>query len=127
MNEAAGAAGAKGDTGAPGTARAYAYMDSPGTDPCDLLAAETKNFTACSRPSTGVYCLSPAAGIDPNSSPAFVTVEWGSSGGNSLAVFVEDTNQFGSTDDCGTTRYEVQTYDFTGAASDNVAFNILVP
>jgi hypothetical protein len=121
-----GKVGPTGSTGPAGTARAYALMSTPGSEPCEFLSAETKNFTSCTRPTTGIYCLTPAAGINPNTSPAFVTVEWGFSSGNSLAAFVEDTNVFGETDDCGTGAYEVRTYNFKGEATDSVAFYILV-
>jgi hypothetical protein len=122
-----GAEGKSGLAGAAGTARAYAFMETPGVTACKLLSGETKNFTACSRPTTGIYCLTPAAGIDPTVFPAFVTVEWGRSSGSTLAAFVEDANLFGATDDCGTTRYEVRTYNFSSTPSDAVAFYILVP
>jgi hypothetical protein len=122
-----GKAGSEGKTGPAGTARAYAFMSSPGKASCELVPALTKNFTACSRPEVGVYCLTPAAGINPTTSLAFVTVEWGRSSGNSLAAFVEDAGFFGSTDTCGTSAFEVQTYDFSPKASDKVAFYILVP
>jgi hypothetical protein len=121
-----GSEGKTGPEGKPGAARAYAYMITPGTASCELLPAETKNFIACSRPATGIYCLTPAAGINPTNSLAFVTVEWGRSSGSLLAAFVEDAGIDGSTDACGVARFEVHTYDFAGKASDSVAFYILV-
>jgi hypothetical protein len=122
-----GKVGPLGQTGPAGTARAYALMSTPGSDPCELLPAVTKNFSSCTRPETGVYCLTPAASVNPMTAPAFVTVEWGFSSGNSLAAFVEDTSAFGGIDVCGTGAYEVRTYNFKGEATDSVAFYILVP
>jgi hypothetical protein len=120
-----GSEGKIGPEGKPG-ARAYAYMTTPGAASCELLPAETKNFIACSRPATGIYCLTPAAGINPTNSLAFVTVEWGRSSGSLLAAFVEDAGMDGTTDACGAARFEVHTYDFAGKPSDSVAFYILV-
>lgn len=50
---AAGTPGAKGDTGAPGSALAFARANSDGS----LVAADTKDVTAESHPTTGVTCL----------------------------------------------------------------------
>jgi hypothetical protein len=51
----------------PGSARAYArWVFGTG-----LVPAQTLNITAVSSPSDGVYCLTPAAGIDPTKTVAF--------------------------------------------------------
>jgi hypothetical protein len=105
---------------APPTGRATALVFR-GTTP-SFDATFTRNFTAVSQPSLGIYCLTPAAGIDPTVTSAFATVEWGFSSGNSLAAFIEQPEG-----DCTTAQYEVQTYDFTGALTNNVAFQIFVP
>ena len=120
---AQGLQGPQGPAGADGTARAYAYVT--GTT---LVAAKTKNFTAVSRPSTGVYCLTPAAGITPANSVAIVTVEWGASGGNALWAFPVDLNTF----QCAANEFAVRTYsgvaDATGPVlGNNVAFYITIP
>ncbi len=85
-------------------------------------SGRTLNFTAVSRVATGDYCLTPAAGIDPSSGTASVSVEWGSSSGNSLAAFYVADQFF-----CAAGEYEVQTYDFSGTASNAVAFTIVIP
>ena len=106
----------------PTAGRAYALVDPIGLA---LIAASTKNFTSVRRPSTGVYCLTAGGGIAPSSfgPAAFVTVEWGFSTGNSLAAFDDSFN----TNDCLSTEFEVQTYDFSGTLSNGVAFRIFVP
>ena len=62
---------------------AYAYVASPGASPA-FNAARTRNFTAITSPSTGLYCLAPAAGISPTTSPLIVSVDWSTSFGNDL-------------------------------------------
>lgn len=104
-----------------GGARAYATLQDigsfPGFDP-----ARTLNFTAVSHAATGVYCLTPAAGIDPSTGTASVSVEWGYSSGSDLAAFYQHGNFV-----CAAGQYEVRTYDFSGTVSDDVAFTIVVP
>jgi len=68
---AAGAMGAKGDTGAAGTARAYATVSPAGV----LDAAHSKNIAAVSKASTGIYCITPAAGIDPATTSPVATLD----------------------------------------------------
>ncbi len=106
-----GLQGLPGSQGLPGTARAYAVCDRS-TTPVSAL-----NITSISHPSTGIYCLTPAAGIDTTTSVTMVSVEWYHSSGNSLVAFVVLP-----VSNCGAGTFEVQTYDFTGSASDNVAF-----
>ena len=62
-----GPPGPQGPAGAAGSARAYARWVL-GTG---LVAAQTRNFTGVTTPSNGVYCLAPAAGIDPATTVAF--------------------------------------------------------
>lgn len=118
---AAGATGATGPTGTPGSARAYATVTSPGSG-VTLDSARTLNFTGVSHAETGVYCLTPSGGVDTSTGTASVSVEWGASSGNSLAAFYQNGNFI-----CSAGNYEVRTYDFTGTASDGVAFTIVVP
>ena len=65
---------------------AYAYVSTPGASPA-LNAARTRNFTAVTSPSTGEYCLTPAAGISPATSPLIVSVDWSTSLGSDLWVY----------------------------------------
>ena len=86
-----------------------------------LDTSRTKNFSAVTRPSTGNYCLTPAAGIDPASRAAVATPEWGNSAGADLEVFV-----YANAPSCASGQFQVITHQ-AGAASNNVAFYIFVP
>jgi hypothetical protein len=108
--------------------RAYAMVSQSAT----FVASTTKNFTSVSRPSTGIYCLTPAPGIS-NAQPAVVTVEWGLSSGFDLLAYnwgFGASGQSGSP--CSAGQFHVRTYRFganpaSPALSNNVAFQILVP
>jgi hypothetical protein len=85
-------------------------------------SARTRNFTAVSRPSTGLYCLTPVATIDPATSPVYITVDWSNSAGNSLAAFHRSAGV-----GCAAGQFAVLTFDFAGALSNNVAFEVFIP
>jgi len=121
----AGPAGPAGPPGPPGSARAYAtvagVLGAPTIDP-----AYSKGTWAVTRPSTGVYCLTPPAGVSPSNAPAYVTVEWGDSSGFDLLAYWVKLNTF----QCAAGQYAVRTYRFPGgvaALSSTVAFTLLVP
>ncbi len=116
-----GSGGEAGPAGAAGTARAYAVV-LPATPSFD--AARTKNFTAVARPTTGIYCLTPAAGIDPTNTIAMVSVEWGASSGSDLLVYAEN-----GVFDCPAGTFEIRTYNnfTTPTLTNSVAFQVLVP
>jgi hypothetical protein len=103
-----------------GSPRAWAMVD-PAT-PTSFV--RVKNFTAVARPSTGLYCLTPAAGIDPLATIAQVTVEWGSSSGSELLAFAND-----GTHNCPAGQLEVRTYKTFAALalSNNVGFYVSLP
>jgi hypothetical protein len=91
--------------------------------------ARTRNFTAVTRPSTGIYCLTPAATVPLGNVPIFVTVEWGNSLGFDLLAFpVTSVMPFTP---CTGTQLQVRTYQFaaggTPVLSDQVAFHVFVP
>jgi hypothetical protein len=116
---AAGANGTNGAAGAPGTARAYAVVDPAGAS--SLVAAQTKNFVAISRTNPGWYCLTPAAGINPATTPAMASVEFGQTatpeGGASAMVDMR-------TIACPTGDYAVFTQrQITGSADKNNVVN----
>jgi hypothetical protein len=68
-----GPQGNPGAAGTPGTARAYAEVSLGGASLRPSVEADrTRGFTALANPSIGVYCLTPAAGIDPATSRAAV-------------------------------------------------------
>ncbi len=115
--------GAKGDPGTPaaaGTVRAHAWVRTAPTGP-SFNAGFTKGFTAITRPGTGRYCLTPAAGINPDTTPAAVTADWGGSGATEARALAHT-----SQDDCPAGQFEVRTFDGT-TASNAVSFTIIVP
>jgi hypothetical protein len=123
---ATGPAGAAGAGGAAGTARAYAEVNrlTPG-GPADVrpsfVAARTKNFTAVTRAQQGVYCLTPAAGIDPRTVATAATEDFDLS---TVDGFVE-VNGTGAA--CPAGQFEVDTDDAGGTPTDGIAFHLIVP
>ena len=119
---AAGPQGLPGTPGAAGTARAYAQVNSFNYTFGMVLA---KNITGVTHPETGVYCVTPAAGIDPTLTPCVVSPEWADSAGYDL--FAEWDSSGGP---CPAGDYAVRTYQLPGGtptASDTVAFVLIVP
>ena len=114
-----GATGATGPAGAAGTARAYAEVDD---STVTFVAARTKNFTAVTRPSTGTYCLTPAAGIDPSAVATVAAVDYGISSNLSGNALVR-----GSRLGCPAGNFEVETVDSTGALVNTIAFHLIIP
>jgi hypothetical protein len=103
----------------------YAYASVQRSPAVALELARTKNFTAVTRPSTGVYCLTPAAGVSLATVPVMVTVEWGNSLGFDLLAY-----PLGAIFNCTAGQLEVRTYQLpSGVAtlSNNVSFYVLVP
>jgi hypothetical protein len=99
------------------TGRAYATTAGGAS----FVAARTKNFSAISSPSTGVYCLSTA--VDVTNSPILVSVEWGASSGNILSAYVQTNTVFS----CAAGQVEVRTYNPDNTLSGSVAFNVFIP
>ncbi len=90
-------------------------------------------LTGVTHPETGVYCVTPAAGIDPTLTPCVVSPEWADSAGYDL--FAEWDSGGGP---CPAGDYAVRTYQLpraadgsivvgTPTASDTVAFVLIVP
>lgn len=124
----AGPVGPKGDTGstgaagAPGTARAFASVNNAGPS---LDATRTKGFTAVSRPSTGVYCLTPAAGLAEAGTAPIVSPEWISSFGDNLFAMSAEGSF-----DCTAGQFAVRTFTLNAGnlvLSNVVDFHIAVP
>ena len=86
-------------------ATAYARVTVHPSEPTPTLdLSRTSGFTAVSRISTGSYCLTPAAGVNPATRPAVVSVDWQSTSspeGNATASY----NAYG----CGNGRFQVET------------------
>jgi hypothetical protein len=103
---------------------AYAYVTTPGATPA-FDTTRTRNFTAVTSPSTGQYCLTPAAGIDPTKSPLVVSVDWSNSSGSDLWVYWRSTGN-----GCPAGQYAVLTYNNPGGTptlSGSIAFVAFVP
>ena len=117
---APGTPGTPGTPGAAGTARAYASVLVTDSDPA-FQAGHVKNFVSVTRPSNDVYCLTPAADIDPATAAPVASVNEGESGGalNLLFVGVET-----SVSACSPGQFEVRTH---GPSANVVAFDIAVP
>src|SRR5262245_26225710 len=114
-----GVPGAAGAPGAAGTARAHAVVNLSGL----FVGAYTKNFTGLQRIGTGLYCLTPAAGIDRATSPAVVSPDYWASAGNDLRAYAANPGL-----SCQASQYEVRTT--TGnppVQSHAVGFSIIVP
>lgn len=67
---AQGAQGTQGVQGVAGTARAYGRVAGNGT------LTRSMNITSVGHPATGVYCLTPAAGIDPAQTGLIATPDY---------------------------------------------------
>jgi hypothetical protein len=82
---------------------------------------------AVARPSTGIYCITPPAGISAADTPAIISIEWGNSLGFDLLAYWYK----GSPAPCTAGQYHVRTYDFAAGGSpvlsNDVSFAILIP
>ena len=111
-----GPAGSTGPQGPAGTARAYGETsDNAG----DLIAARSKN-AAVRHATTGIYCITPAAGIDPTTASLVVSSDFANSGTNLTIAQIRSTNI-----DCNAGELEVRIWD-NGTAHDS-QFSFLIP
>jgi len=124
----AGTEGQQGSPGAPGTARAYAVVQPISASAASFVAAQTVNFTAVAEIDPGVYCLTPAAGIAPESDAAAVSPEVSYSIGGAPGVIAANAKR---THGCPGGTFEVDTFAPTGATAPGLAsgyaFTIVVP
>jgi hypothetical protein len=112
----AGPAGAAGAPGAPGSARAYGETaDNAG----GLIAARSKNATV-RHPGTGIYCITPGGGIDPNAATLLATADFANSGTSKTIAQIRSTAI-----DCQPGELEVRIWN-DGAAKD-AQFSFLIP
>jgi Collagen triple helix repeat (20 copies) len=119
-----GAAGAPGAPGAPGTARAFAVVQPTSPTKPVLITGQTSNITAVSEPTPGVYCLAPAAGINPAADTAVASPEVAYSSKEEvglIAVNAKSTHCPGN--------FEVDTYKpgTTPTLASGYAFSIVIP
>jgi len=85
------------------------------------VAARTKNITAVTRAQQGVYCLTPAAGIDPRTVATAATEDFDLS---TVDGFVQ-VNGTGA--ECPAGQFEVDTDDASGTPTDGISFHLIVP
>lgn len=115
-------------------ARAYARVDSGiGSDNLPHLeVSRTSGFTAVSSPTTGLYCLTPANGIDQQAEPAVVSVDWSTTNepeGNASAMY-----QIGGGLNCAENQFKVVTQrqsvsggTLVSVPASDIGFTIIVP
>jgi hypothetical protein len=117
----AGATGAQGPPGPAGTARAYAVV-RPSTE---VISALSSNITAVSSPKPGVYCLTPAAPINPGADSAAVSPEVSYSTPEAPGLVALNAQHKNG---CPASAFEVDTYaPATSTLSNIYAFTIVVP
>ena len=116
-----------GETGPPGSARAYAEVNAGGKflKPT-FKEGKVHGFLAVTNPEEGVYCLVPAAGIDPASSAAAVSPLW-NSGFAGVPEFASRWEEPASP--CGAGAFTVITASGATPANqtDSIDFSIVVP
>jgi Collagen triple helix repeat (20 copies) len=122
-NGHAGPAGPIGPQGPAGTARAYAVVQPTSPTAAKLITAA--NITNVSEASAGVYCLSPAAPINPAAETVSVSPEVSYSSGGAPGVIAVDAQHA----HCPASAFEVDTYAAVGATTptSGYAFTIVVP
>ena len=86
-----------------------------------FVAARTKNFTAVTRVDDGVYCLTPAAGIDPRAVATSTAEDFELSDTDGFVMVV------GTGSNCSAGQFEVETDDLDGDATNDIAFDLIVP
>ncbi len=120
-----GPKGAQGVAGPAGTARAYAVVQPTSPAAATLIAGQTSHITGVSEPKEGIYCLAPAAGIDPATDTAAISPEVSYSSGHAPGVIA--LNAQGS--DCPAGDFEVETYTpgTEPKLASGYAFTIVVP
>jgi hypothetical protein len=114
-----GSPGPAGPTGAAGSARAYAFVN-PGPAPT-FAAGQTTGFSAVSFVAPNIYCLTPAASINPAATSPAVTPA--SAASVPVLAYLSQTG-------CAPGQLGVQTYNFAGStptASNGVGFTVVVP
>jgi hypothetical protein len=144
FNGATGKTGAKGTTGArgpqgvpgapgiqgpAGTARAYGVVQPNTATVATLISGQTSNLTSVTETSVngsngGVYCITPAAPINPAVETVAVSPEVSYSPGGALGVIAVNVQH----PNCPATAFEVDTYaQGSVTPSDGFAFTIVVP
>lgn len=121
---ATGLTGPQGPAGTPGrdgAAHAYAVVKTQPT--LEVISAQSFNITHISSPAGGVYCLTPAAPINPSADTAVVSPEVSYSTPEAPGLVALDAQH----KNCAAGTFEVDTYaPATSTLSNNYAFTIIV-
>jgi len=112
-------AGSEGDQG---TGTAYALVDPNGGVP-QLIGAHTSGFIAVSSPIPGIYCLTPATGVDVAHTAAVASEEAFYSNALGFPTVRYDANHV----NCTVKQLEVKTFDQSAALTSQIAFTVNVP
>jgi hypothetical protein len=100
-----GVQGIQGPAGAPAT-RAFAVVEPTSASAATLIAGQTSNVTGVTEPQAGVYCLAPAAGINPATDAAAASPEVGYSSGEKVGMVAVNAKAT----HCPPGDFEVDTY-----------------
>jgi len=115
-----GTNGTNGTNGAPGTARAYAVVTPSAT----VVSAQSLNITAVTSPKAGVYCITPAAPINPSTDSAVVSPEISYSTPEAPGLIAVNAQR----KNCTSSTFEVDTYaPNTLTLAGGYAFTIAIP
>jgi hypothetical protein len=121
---ATGPQGPQGPQGPAGTARAYAVVQPAAPPAANLIATQSANIGSVSQPSAGIYCIVPAAGINPATDTAAVSPEVSYSSGEAPGTVAVNAQR----KHCPSSDFEVDTFEpGTTKSSSNYAFTIIVP
>jgi hypothetical protein len=126
-----GTNGTNGAPGAPGTARAYAVIQPTSPSAANLITPSgitSVSETSVGGSSGGVYCIAPAAGINPAADTAAVSPEVSYSSGGAPGVIAVNAQR----SHCPSTDLEVDTYapyvpPATPTLTSGYAFTIVIP
>jgi Collagen triple helix repeat (20 copies) len=105
-----GPTGPAGPTGPTGTARAYAVIQPTSPTTASLVSGQTSNITGVSEVKPGVYCLAPAAGVNPAAGTAVVSPEVSYSSGTGIDKEPGVVALNAQHSDCPAGDFEVDTY-----------------
>jgi hypothetical protein len=115
-----GTNGTSGVAGAPGTARAYAVIKPS----AEVISAQSLDITAVSNPKAGVYCVTPAAPINPSADSAVVSPEISYSTPEAPGLVALNAQR----KNCAPSTFEVDTYaPSTSTLAGGYAFTIVIP
>jgi hypothetical protein len=115
-----GVQGIQGTQGPAGTARAYAVVTPSAT----VVPAQSSNITAVTSPKAGVYCITPAAPINPSADSAVVSPEISYSTPEAPGLIAVNAQR----KNCTSSTFEVDTYaPNTLTLAGVYAFTIAIP